>query len=69
MGEVLNLVNVLAVTVIVASAIGVLYSWGLRLHSRSVDGTATAATHAGAILCWGACVLIALGALALMVAG
>ncbi len=69
MGEELNLINVLEVTVVVAGVIGGLYSFGLKLHFRSVEGTATVATHAGAIACWGACVVIALVALALMVMG
>lgn len=70
MQEALNFLLVLVVAVAIAGSIGTLYASGLRLWAK---GTIDAQGHAellpriGSVICFGACVIIVLFALYLII--
>lgn len=70
MEEALNFLLVLTVAVAIAGGIGTLYSWGLRLWARGLvddEGNAELLPRIGSVICFGACVLIVLFALYLII--
>ena len=66
MQEVTGFATVLITAVVVAAAIATLYSCGLRLWEKGVNG-GSAAVRAISLVCFAACVAIVLFALWLMI--
>lgn len=70
MDQAMNFLLVLGVAVAIAGAIGTLYASGLRLWAKgTVDhqGNAQLTPRIGSVICFGACVVIVLFALYLVI--
>lgn len=70
MQEALNFLLVLVVAVVIAGGISVLYASGLRLWAKGAvdsEGRAELLPRIGSVICFGACVVIVLFALYLII--
>lgn len=70
MEQVMNFVLVLVVAVTIAGSIGTLYASGLRLWAKGTvngEGEAQLMPRIGSVICFGACVIIVLFALYLII--
>ncbi|MGI6590469.1 MAG: hypothetical protein ACOX1O_02480 [Eggerthellaceae bacterium] len=70
MDQVLNFLLVLVVAVVIAGSVGSLYASGLRLWAKGTvdaDGQAHLMPRIGSVICFGACVVIVMFALYLII--